>query len=191
MGRFPPIQVRAEPLCPLAACFNSIRCGRSCGPWASRSAQPIIRLAMFQVEHRFGRGFSFLANYTISKLLQDVGAIDNQASQGPSQQAFPQAGLPISDIYGIAPQDISQKFLFNYSVEIPVGKGKRFLGSPQSVGSKILDNIAGGWRAAGTTTYRTGQPVLIYTPSGGVGGLGSQWYNIGQGRTTRPRFVTP
>jgi len=54
-----------------------------------------------------------------------------------------------------------------------------------------VDQVVGGWRMAGTTTYRSGQPVLVYTPSGGVGGLGSQWYNIGQGRTSRPRFVTP
>lgn len=145
----------------------------------------------FQAEHRFGQGFSFLANYTWSKLLQDVGGIDNQFSQGPSQQAFPQAGLPFSDIYGVAPQDITQKFLFNYSLELPVGRGKRLLGSPQSFGAKALDKLLGGWQVAGTTTFRSGQPILVYTPSGGVGGLGSQWYNIGQGRTTRPRFVAP
>lgn len=144
-----------------------------------------------QVDHRFGRGFSFLANYTISKLLQDVGGIDNQFSQGPNQQAFPQAGLPLSDIYGVAPQDISQRFLFNYSVEIPIGKGKRLLGNPQGLGGAFLNHAVGGWRFAGTTMYRTGVPVLVFTPSGGVGGLGSQWYNIGHGRTTRPRFVTP
>ena len=144
-----------------------------------------------QIEHRFGRGFGFLANYTVSKILQDVGAIDNQQSQGPNQQAFPQAGLGLGDIYGIAPSDISQKFLFNYSVDIPAGKGKRLLGNPQGLGEKLLDGIAGGWRMAGTTTFRSGQPVLVYTPSGGVGGLGSQWYNIGQGRTSRPRFVNP
>jgi hypothetical protein len=147
--------------------------------------------AYLQVEHRFGHGFGFLANYTISKLLQDVGAIDNQASQGPNQQAFPQAGLPLSDIYGIMAQDISQKFLFNYSLDIPVGKGKRLLGDPQTLGAKVVDKVMGGWRMAGTSMFWTGQPVLIYTPSGGVGGLGSQWYNIGQGRTTRPRFITP
>jgi len=144
-----------------------------------------------QVEHRYGHGFGFLANYTVSKLLQDVGSIDNQASQGPNQQAFPQAGLGLGDIYGIAPTDISQKLLFNYSVEIPVGKGKTLLGDPQGFGGKLLDKALGGWRMAGTTTYRSGQPVMVFTPSGGVGGLGSQWYNIGQGRTTRPRFVLP
>ncbi len=144
-----------------------------------------------QVEHRYGHGFGFLANYTFGKLLQDVGSIDNQASQGPNQQAFPQAGLGLGDIYGIAPQDISQKFLFNYSLEIPLGKGKMLLGDPQGFGGKLLDKAVGNWRIAGTTTYRSGQPVLVYTPSGGVGGLGSQWYNIGQGRTTRPRFVLP
>ncbi len=144
-----------------------------------------------QIEHRFGRGFSFLANYTISKLLQDVGGIDNQHSQGPNQQAFPQAGLPLSDIYGVAPQDISQRFLFNYSWELPFGRGKPFLGSPQGVTGTVLDKVAGGWRVAGTTMFRTGQPILVFTPSGGVGGLGSQWYNIGHGRTTRPRFESP
>jgi hypothetical protein len=144
-----------------------------------------------QVEHRFGHGFTFLANYTLAKLLQDVGGIDNQFSQGPSQQAFPQAGLGMGDIYGIATTDITHKVLFNYSWDLPFGKGRRFLTSPQTTGEKVFDHIAGGWRVAGTTTLRSGQPILIYTPSGGVGGLGSQWYNIGHGRTTRPRIVLP
>src|SRR5262249_22309033 len=68
---------------------------------------------------------------------------------------------------------------------------KRLLGNPTDAAARVLDKVVGGWRVAGTTTFRTGQPLLIYTPSGGVGGLGSQWYNIGQGRTTRPRFITP
>ncbi len=142
-----------------------------------------------QAEHRFGRGFSFLANYTFSKMLQDVGSIDYRYGQGPDQQAFPQAGLGFKDIYGIAPTDTTHRFLFNYSWDIPVGKGRKFLGAPQDWGQKLANYVVGGWRLAGTTTLRSGQPVLIYTPSGGVGGLGSQWYNIGQGRTTRPVIV--
>ncbi|HMF78839.1 MAG TPA: hypothetical protein VK604_24495, partial [Bryobacteraceae bacterium] len=34
------------------------------------------------IEHRFGDGFSFLANYTFSKLLQDTGSIGNGQTQG-------------------------------------------------------------------------------------------------------------
>jgi len=144
-----------------------------------------------QAEHRFARGFGFLANYTFSKMLQDVGSIDYRYGQGPDQQAFPQSGLGFKDIYGIAPTDITHRLLFNYSWDIPVGKGRKLLGNPQEIGEKLLNGALGGWRLAGTTTFRTGQPILIYTPSGGVGGLGSQWYNIGQSRTTRPVIVTP
>jgi len=142
-----------------------------------------------QAEHRFGQGFSFLANYTLSKMLQDVGSIDYRYGQGPDQQAFPQAGLGFGDIYGIATTDITHRVILNYSVEIPVGKGKKFLGNPQELSEKVLNQVVGGWRVAGTTTLRTGQPILVSTPSGGVGGLGSQWYNIGHGRTTRPVMI--
>ena len=142
-----------------------------------------------QAEHRFGQGFSFLTNYTFSKMLQDVGSIDYRYGQGPDQQAFPQAGLGFKDIYGIAPTDITHRFLFNYSWDIPVGRGRKLLGNPQDIGGKVANYVVGGWRVAGTTTFRTGQPILIYTPSGGVGGLGSQWYNIGHGRTTRPVII--
>jgi hypothetical protein len=122
-------------------------------------------------------------------MLQDVGGIDNQYSQGPSQQAFPQAGLGLGDIYGVATTDIRHRAVFNYSWEIPVGKGRRLLGNPKNGGEKVLNGVVGGWQLAGTTTIRSGQPVIVWTPSGGVGGLGSQWYNIGQGRTTRPVMI--
>jgi hypothetical protein len=55
----------------------------------------------------------------------------------------------------------------------------------------VVDKILGGWRIAGTTTFRSGTPAIAFVPSGGVGGLGSQWYNIGHSRTSRPVFVTP
>lgn len=139
-----------------------------------------------QAEHRFGSGFSFLGNYTISKLLQDVGSFDGQ--QG---MPFPQAGLGIGTTYGLAGSDISQKLLFNYSYNLPFGHGRAFLGSPDSLGAKVLDNVVGGWTMAGTTTFHSGTPIAVRTPSNTVGGAGSNWYNIGQGRDSMPVFVTP
>jgi hypothetical protein len=133
-------------------------------------------------EHRFGNGFSFLANYTFSKLLQDTGSIGNGQPQGVGEQFQPQAGLGLGDVYGVAPSDFTHKLLFNYSFDLPFGHGKRLLGNA----SPFLNIFVGGWRLAGTTTFRSGQPMQVYTPSGGVGGLGSAWYNIGQGRNQRP-----
>ena len=79
----------------------------------------------------------------------------------------------------------SHKVLFNYSIELPVGRGKRILRNAPAA----VDKLVGGWRLAGTTIFRSGQPVQVYTPSGAVGGLGSQWYNIGMGRNNRPVAV--
>jgi hypothetical protein len=140
----------------------------------------------FQGEHRFGRGFTLLANYTISKLLNDVGSYD-----GGFGMPYPQAGLPVSNTYGIATSDISQKFLVNYSVDLPFGRGRSWLNSPSGFGAKFAEKVAGGWTMAGTTTLRTGFPITVRTPSNTVGGLGSQWYNIGHGRDSQPVFVTP
>jgi len=140
-----------------------------------------------QAEHRFGRGFTFLANYTLGKTLQDVGSLEGGQMQGQGGQAFPQAGLGLGDIYGLAVNDIRHKLLFNYSWDLPFGRGKALLNDAPAV----VDKILGGWRIAGTTTFRSGTPAIAYVPSGGVGGLGSQWYNIGHSRTSRPVFVTP
>lgn len=139
-----------------------------------------------QVEHRFGRGFSFLANYTFAKLLQDSGALDGQ--QG---MPFPQAGLGLDSVYGVAGSDINHKLLFNYSWDLPFGRGRAFLADPQSFTGRLLEQVAGGWTLAGTTTYRAGTPTAIRVPSNTVGGPGSQWYNIGHGRDSLPVFVTP
>jgi hypothetical protein len=140
-----------------------------------------------QAEHRFGHGFTFLANYTFGKSLQDVGSLEGVGMQGQGGQAFPQAGLGLGDIYGISTNDIRHKFLVNYSWDLPFGKGKAIAGDVPGA----VNQLIGGWRVAGTSTFRSGTPGLAYVPSGGVGGLGSQWYNLGHSRTSRPVFVTP
>jgi hypothetical protein len=148
------------------------------GSWGTSN----YHAAVFQLEHRFGNGFTLLANYTISKLLQDTGGIDNGQPQGQGEQAQPQAGLGLGDVYGLAPGDITQKLQINYSIDLPFGRGKKLLNNV----SPALNKVVGGWRLAGTTLFRGGQPISVYTPSGAVGGLGSQWYNIGMGRNNRP-----
>jgi len=149
--------------------------------------------AYFQAQHRFGKNFSLLLNYTFSKMLQDVGGIDNQFDEGYSQQGFPQAGLPFSNIWGLAPTDITHRILVNYSWDIPVGRGRKLLSSPNGLGGTVANGVVGGWRVAGTTTFHTGTPVLVYNSSGGVGGQGDNWYDLGQGRAGRPitTGVTP
>ena len=137
-----------------------------------------------QAEHRFSRGFGFLINYTFSKLLNDVGSYD-----GGFGMPYPQAGLAVSNTYGVATSDITHKLLFNYSIDLPFGKGRKYLNEGDSFGAQVARQIVGGWTMAGTTTLRGGFPILVRTPSNTVGGLGSNWYNIGHGRDSQPVIV--
>jgi hypothetical protein len=138
-----------------------------------------------QAEHRFANGFGFLANYTVSKLLTDAGGM-----QGQFRMPFPQGGMPVSSTYGLPTIDIAQKLLFNYSAELPFGRGKALLNNPQTGFGKALNQVIGGWVLAGTTTYRGGEPIQVTQPSSGVGGP-SPWYNIGMGRAGQPTMAFP
>ncbi len=126
-----------------------------------------------QGEHRFGNGFSLLANYTFSKLLQDAGSHEAYALY--DSNGYPQAGLGLGDVYGVAPNDRTHRFVLNYSYDIPIGRGKRLFGNPAGVGGAVLDKVVGGWTIAGTTAYRSGTPL-------GISSAGTFWAGIGQGR---------
>ena len=53
-----------------------------------------------------------------------------------------------------------RRFVFNFShvYELPVGRGRRFLGSSP----RVVDSILGGWQVAGVWTWQSGYP---FTPS--------------------------
>lgn len=137
-----------------------------------------------QIEHRFANGFGFLANYTLSKLMQDAGGVDHSSPAA----TITQAGLGRGDVYSLSPSDYRHKVILNYSVELPFGRGKRFLNDTSSLGGKILDRVTGGWVAAGTTTLRSGQYL-------GVSGNNTLWWIAGHsnnsGNSERPRFAYP
>jgi hypothetical protein len=121
-------------------------------------------------------------NYTFSKLLQDTGSIGNGQPQGVGEQFQPQAGLGLGDVYGVAPSDFTHKVTLNYSVDLPFGRGKKLMGGA----SPVVNKIVGGWRLAGTTTFRSGQPIQVSSAGGGIGSPAAAWYNIGLGRNVRP-----
>jgi len=140
-----------------------------------------------QIEHRFAHGFGFLANYTLGKLMEDTGGIDNSS---PGSNRFPQAGLGRKDVYSLSNYDYRHKLVFNYSVELPFGRGKRLLNNTQEIRGKILDKVVGGWVAAGTTTIRSGQFLQV----SGISANSGLWWIAGQasnGASERPLFAYP
>ncbi|MCC6861176.1 MAG: hypothetical protein IT158_21590, partial [Bryobacterales bacterium] len=138
-----------------------------------------------KVEHRFARGFGVLANYTLSKLMEDTGGIDHSTS---GSARYGQAGLGRKDVYSVSLSDYRHKAVFNYSFELPFGKGKRLLNDTSSTGGQVLNHLAGGWVVAGTTTLRSGTYLNVYGPS-------TLWWIAGQannsGRSERIRLADP
>lgn len=143
--------------------------------------------AYVQVEHRFSNGFSFLSNYTFGKALHAGGGIGaegvhNVGATGNSNGP-PQANQSMKEIYGLSDYDVTHRFLFNYVVDLPFGRGKRFAGSS----NRAVNSVIGGWTMAGTTIFRGGQPFsLICAP-----GFCRNFITIGQGKLSRPSFVEP
>jgi hypothetical protein len=96
-----------------------------------------------RIEKRFSHGFQMQANYQFSRTL----AKDRyQNPFGPLEKR---------------PADIDRpnRFVTNFSYELPFGKGHRFLGSLSGFGGAIFDRIIGGWIVNGIYSYESGGPA--------------------------------
>jgi hypothetical protein len=113
-----------------------------------------------KAEHRFAQGFYALNSFTWGKAL------------GDSEQALEY----YSNLTGANPQNINNlaaergpssydaKFVNVTSVvyQLPVGKGRRFMGHM----NPVLDGVLGGWEVNTINTASTGLPVNVYyTPT--------------------------
>jgi len=92
-----------------------------------------------KVEKRVSNGLQFLAHYTFSRAYaydSDYFSVDKKIAWGPNQN------------------NRNQVFVANVIYELPVGKGKKFMGDA----GRIADLAFGGWQVTNTTTYGTGLP---------------------------------
>ena len=71
--------------------------------------------------------------------------------------------------YGLGLYEKPQTMKVNLSYDLPVGRGRTFLGAPQGLGGHLLDAAIGGWAVAGITVWDPkGPPVLVPDVLGGV-----------------------
>lgn len=106
----------------------------------------------FKAQRQFASGLSFLVGYTISKALSDISTSVPGYFAAASQDAYNhRAEKALSNI------DLPQSLIFNYSYELPVGTGKRFLNHNDPISRYVV----GGWTIAGVHTYNSGMPIAI------------------------------
>jgi trimeric autotransporter adhesin len=114
----------------------------------------------FRIERRFSQGFSLLANYTRSRLLDDVGGADGQAAKNV------QTVEPFHSVWGLSPSDRKHKLNVAFTYEFPIGQGKALLNSPTGLAGKLLDGVAGGWKLAGNYSHQSGTPITLTNSTG-------------------------
>jgi len=113
--------------------------------------------AMFlRVERRFSRGFSLLASYTVSKLIDDVI---------PSRTGFPGESFASGDLQNyydrrseraLASWDTPQTLVISSVYELPFGPGKPFLSR-----AGLRGKLIGGWQVNGIALFQSGPPLQI------------------------------
>ena len=109
------------------------------------------------VEHRFG-DLNLESSYVKSKNLTDnayiqiFGEYGNVTLQDPNNKA---------DGKTLANSDYPNMLNFTMSYLLPVGRGKKFLGST----SPWLNKIVSGWTIAGVGQYRSGNLFEITSPT--------------------------
>lgn len=117
--------------------------------------------------HRVTQGLTFMASYTYSKFLDDVGGPEEWAS-------ISSGGATIRNFYDLAADksvdgtDVPQSLVLNYVYELPVGRGKKIGGDMNSV----EDAVVGGWQVSGITHIQAGFPLSI---SNGGANSASLW----------------
>jgi hypothetical protein len=118
-----------------------------------------------EVRHRMRHGMQFQANYTYSKSLADQEASGSGVTGSLGYQnrfePFMDNARPHLN-YGRSPYDISHAINTNYVIELPFGKGRKFLSNANG----LLDRIVGGWKVASVTSWQTGSPFGIMSLRG-------------------------
>jgi hypothetical protein len=104
------------------------------------------------LRRRMSKGFSYALNYTWSHGLANFG--DNLTA-GPLPQNAYNYSAEMSDSI----LDIRHRFVGNFTVDLPFGKGRQFLNS-----GGITDHVLGGWQFNGIVTLQTGSPFSVTAP---------------------------
>jgi hypothetical protein len=125
-------------------------------------ADSTYHAAQFTFRKRYDKaGLLMNAAYTFSKSLDDLSVDPVAASVGggltTTNSRTPVDGHNYRNEK--ARSDFDQRHVLNATgiYEIPVGKGKKFLGNA----NRFVDLIAGGWSMNGIYTYQSGEPFSV------------------------------
>jgi len=137
-------------------------------------------------EKRFSKGLQFQASYTWAHSLD----IASNANLGPTQNNsdFRDFRIPQQE-YGNSDFDVRNRLVINSIYELPIGRGKHFLGDAQG----FVNQVVGGWQVANIISISSGNWYTVLDANGnfanadgGAGGVSQRpdvvgdWNHPGQ-----------
>jgi hypothetical protein len=110
------------------------------------------------VKKRFEGGGTLLVAYTNAKLMSNTDTLTSWLEGGTSGGV---GGIQdwnnLAGERSLSSQDVSQRLVISYVLDLPFGKGKRFLNDS----SGAMDKAVSGWGIDGVTTFQRGFPIKI------------------------------
>lgn len=123
------------------------------------NGQSLYNALKLNLQRRFSQGFQVGVSYTFAKLITDAAEdlFGDTPIGGVIQNPHDRRALRTP-----SPNIVPHSLVVNYLVELPFGKGKRYLNR-----GGVVDRLAGGWQFSGVQRYRSG-PLLVPFIAGGA-----------------------
>ena len=126
--------------------------------------------AVVKAQKRFSHGLTFLSTLTWSKNMDESSA-GAGTSLNPGAQGYPQNPYDMQAEYSLSNVDTPIVWATSISYELPIGKGRAFLGNM----NRFADLALGGWAVNSVSVYETGFPLQVYqTNTNSIYGYGAQ-----------------
>jgi hypothetical protein len=109
-----------------------------------------------KVEKRFSEGGTVLAAYTFSKLIGDVESLTSWLDTGVGTTSL-QDPNNLRAEKSLSGFDSRQRLTISYALDLPVGKGKKYLNG----GNAVVQKFTSGWTMSGTSTFQDGFPLAL------------------------------
>jgi hypothetical protein len=103
---------------------------------------------------RFASGGSLLAAYTNAKLISNTDTLTSWLETGVGSL---QDNNNLRDERSLSSQDVPQRLVISYVLDLPFGQGKRYLSNVNG----RLNSVVGGWSIDGVTTFQRGFPLVF------------------------------
>jgi hypothetical protein len=109
------------------------------------------------VTRRFAGGGTLLVAYTNAKLLSNTDTLTSWLEGNTGGVGQVQDWSNLKSEKSLSSQDVSQRLVISYVLDLPFGHGRRYAAGMSGFGDKVVS----GWGVNGITTFQKGFPMKI------------------------------